>query len=295
MLAHNLKEILSIVPDLKEHIKQANIEEDYPLDNKDGCVASFVRCYYLTKIANKNVGTEVMEKLEKAANLYNIKDEVMPFIEQIKKYAEEKQNGIIKSAEVLPVKAAEANFEGSLTGFFDIEKAAEEATTLMTKYSTGITSDEVKRYAGKAYFDKQAAVAALEARATFTGREIFTKIAEVVGKHMDYDSPQKEILDVCAKVTKLDKEAGLNARGFNFYKEALSVSPERVGSALTVRVAGKNVPYEKIDRLGTRRIGMYIGKDVSEQMTHDPVLNKRIIESLPLDLQRVLAGLLKNV
>lgn len=297
MLAHNLKEILSIVPDAKELIKQANIEEDFPLDNKDGAIASCLRAYYLIKIANKNVDLEVMEKLEKAASLYGIQEITKPLIHAMKRYAETTEKNMIKSAEVLPVKVAEANFEGSLTGFFDIEKAAVEAAHLMEKYSTAITSKEIKRYVGNAYFNKFAAIQALEARASFTGRDIFTKMASVIEKNMEYDSSQREILDVCQRITKMDKEAGISAKGFNFYKEALSVNPEldKIGSALMVRVAGKPCPYEKIERLGQRRIGQYLGKDVSEQMTQDPILNKRIIESLPLDLQRVLANLLKNV
>lgn len=299
MLAHNLKEILTIVPDLKEHIKQANIEEEYPLDNKDGAIASYIRCYYLSKVAHKIVDPDVMEKLEKAAHLYNIKDQVKPFIERMKKYAEQTQFDELAKAYAVNVKEAEANFEGSLTGFFDIEKAATEAKELMTKYASTITSDAVKRYAGQAYFNKQAAIEALNARTQVTGNKVFDKIAEIVEKNMDIDSPQVEVNDICRTVTMLDKKAGLTAKGFNFYKEALSVAPERINAngatILTVRVAGKPVPYEKIERLGKQRIGMYLGKDVADEMTADPALNKRIIESLPLDLQRVLAGILKSV
>jgi hypothetical protein len=299
MLAHNLKDILSIVPELQEHIKKANIEEEYPLDNKDGAVASYMRCYYLSKVAHKVVDPDVMEKLEKAAQLYNIKETVLPFIQKMKKYAEETKKEAIEKAAKLTVKEVEALFEGSLTGFFDIEKAAEEAKELMSKYASEIQSSELKRYAGKAYFIKEAAIETLETRAKLTGKEIFTKIAESVAKHMDFDSPQEAILAVCRTVTTLDKKAGLNARGFNFYKEALSVAPERVGAngttILTVKLAGKPIAYEKIERLGKRRIGQYLGKDVASEMTSDPVMNKRILESLPLDLQRVLLGILKNV
>jgi hypothetical protein len=299
MLAHNLKEILSIVPELKEHIKKANIEEEYPLDNKDGAIASYMRGYYLSKIANKMVDPDVIEKLEKAAQLYDIKDTVLPFIQKMKKYAEEGKKEAIEKASSLSIKEIEASFEGSLTGFFDVEKASVEAEGLMTKYASEITSDELKRYAGKAYFIKEAAVEALEARAKLTGKDVFIKISESVAKHMDYDSSQAAILGVCRAVTSLDKKAGLLASGFNFYKEALSVAPERVGAngitILTVRLAGKPVPYEKIERLGKARIGQYLGKDVASEMTADPVMNKRILESLPLDLQRVLLGVLRNV
>lgn len=299
MLAHNLKEILSIVPDLKEHIKQANIEEEFPLNNKDGAIASYMRCYYLSKIACKAVDPEIVDQLIKAAHLYGIKETVEPFIQRMKKYAETKQQEELTKSEAMDVKTAEANFEGSLAGFFDIEKAASDASELMTKYAADITSESVKRYAGKAYFNKQAAIEALNARTLVCGDKVFEKIADLVEKNMDIDSPQQEINDICRTVTKLDKKAGLNAKGFNFYKEALSVAPERINTngatILAVKVAGKTVPYEKIERLGKKRIGMYLGKDIADEMTSDPVLNKRIIESLPLDLQRVLLGILKSV
>jgi len=295
MLAHNLKEIFSIVPSLKDHIKQANIEEDYPLDNKEGCLASYLRCYYLTKIAGKTVDPDIISKLEKASKLYGIAEEAKPFVDTMDKYASEKRKQLIKQAEEIPVKIAQSIFEGSLTGFFDVEKASKQAQGLMLKYAEEVTSDEVKRYAGKAYFNKKAALEALDARATASGNPVFTKVAAIIEKNMEVDSPHAEILDVCERVTQLDKKAGLLMKGFNFYKEALAVKPQRLTTALSVNICGKPCPYEKIQRLGKHRISAYLGKDVADQMTDNPVLNKRIIESLPLDLQRVLAGILKSV
>src|SRR4051812_41989948 len=127
MLAHNLKDILSIIPEAKEHIKKANIEEEFPIDNKDGALASYLRAYYLVKVAGKPVDPEVMEKLEKAATLYNIKETALPFIKSMKKYAETSQLNEVSKLEELTVKQAEANFEGSLTGFFDPHQAMQDA------------------------------------------------------------------------------------------------------------------------------------------------------------------------
>ena len=302
MLAYNLKDILGIVPELQEHIKKANIEEEYPLDNKDGCIASYMRCYYLSKVAEKVVDPEIIERLEKAARLYDIKETVIPFIQKMKKFAEQKQRDTLNSAETLTVKQAEALFEGNLTGFFDIEETAKQAKNIMVKYASDVTSPEVKRYTGQAYFNKKAAVDALEARAEASGKEVYTKFASAITKTMEYDSSPIDIMAVCERVTALDKQAGLINKGFNFYKEALSVGPERIGdnfdkigSALTVKVCGKPVAYEKIERLGKHRIAQYLGKDIASEMTADPIANKRIIESLPLDVQRVLASLLRNV
>lgn len=296
MLAHNLKDILQIVPEAKEHIKQANIEEEFPVDNKDGALASCLRAYYLIKIAGKPVDPITMEKLQKAASLYGIQEEAKSFIQQMKKYAEFKQKESIEKMEEIPVKVAEANFEGNLTGIaFDPAQAMRSARTLMEKYAEQITSDTVKLYAGKAYFLKQAAIEGLETRAKISGNDVYTKIASLVDKAMSYDSTGNEVLNLCERVVELDKKAGLTARGFDFVKEALSVSPDRTMTALQLRIAGKTYPYEKFQRLGNHRIKQYLGKDVAAEMTHDPLVNKRIIETLPLDLQRVLASLLNNV
>lgn len=295
MLAHNLKDILAIVPEAKEFIKQANIEEEYPTDNKDGALASYLRAYYLVKVAGKPVDPDVLKKLEKAAQLYGIQEQAKPFIQTMKKYAELKHTASIEKREAIPVKVAEANFEGNLTGFFDVHKAVNDARVLMTKYAEQITSDTVKLYAGKAYFVKHAAVAALEARAKASGNEVYSKIATLVGSVMDYNSPENEVMNLCDRVIDLDKKAGLTMKGFDFIKEALSVTPERTMSALTLRIAGKPYAYESFQRLGKHRISQYLGKDVASELTSDPVYNKRVLETLPLDLQRVLASLLKNV
>lgn len=295
MLAHNLKEILKIVPGVKEHIKQANIEEDFPLDNKDGCFASYINAFYLTKIANKPVEGGMLENLYKAATMYGIVGELKPFLTAMQKYAEQKQIDLVKTAESLPVKTAEAYFEGSLSGFFDVAKAMTDARVLMTKYAEQITSDTVKLYAGKAYFVKQAAVEALQSRASFSGNDTYNKVAALVEKSMDYDSTTDEVMNLCERVIELDKKAGLTARGYNFIKEALSTDSKRINSALIIKLAGKRFPYESFERLGKHRITQYLGKEVAAEMTHNPLLNKRIIETLPLDMQRVLAGLLRNV
>lgn len=295
MLAHNLKDILQIVPEAKEHIKQADIEQEFPLDNRDGALASYLRAYYLVKVAGKPIEPEVMEKLQKAATLYGIMEQAKPFIQTMKKYAELQHTETLDKAEAIPVKVAEANFEGSLSGMFDITQAMKDARELMTKYAVEITSSNVKLYAGQAYFIKQAAIDALTSRATFSGNDIYTKIAALVDKSMDYTSKPNEILNLCERVIELDKKAGLTARGYNFVKEALSVAPERLNSALVIKIAGKRFPYESFQRLGKHRISQYLGKDVADELTHDPLLNKRILETLPLDLQRVLAGMLRNV
>lgn len=294
MLAHNLKHILTIVPELAEHIKSANIEQDFPLSSKEECLASYIRYNYLTKVAHKPVDPEVVAVLEKAAGLFGIKEQADPYIKELEKYAQAQFQMKLAQIEEVPVKAAEAMFEGNLTGFFDIEKTAQDAVYLKAKYGDQVTSDEIARYTGDAYFNKEAAIASLDARHVFTGMAVFDKFAEVINRSLPEYPTQEEIKNICDKVTYLDKKAHLDARGFNFYKEALSVG-KNMRRGMSVKICGKQVPFEKIARLGKERIGQYLGKDIAAGMGDDPRMQKAALESLPLDLQRVLQSMLKSV
>jgi hypothetical protein len=295
MLAHNLKQILQIVPEAKELIKKADIEQDYPLDNKDSCIASYLRYVYLTKVAHKPVEIETVQMIEKAAELYGVKSIVGPLQMKLEKYAQEKFKMSLHDAQQLTVKQAEVVFEGSLTGFADIEKAAQEAIRLDQTYGKDITSEEVNRYVGRAFFDKRAAVDALQARGMATGKEVFNKFAEIIDRSMEGDEAPEVLRDICEKVAALDKKAGLHLKGFNPYKEFLITKEARIRTILMVKVAGQQVPYEKLMKLGSHRIGQYLGKEVQASMTGNPLNDKAVIESLPLDSQRVLQSLLKNV
>jgi hypothetical protein len=93
----------------------------------------------------------------------------------------------------------------------------------------------------------------------------------------------------------LDKKAGLDIMGFNFYKEALIVKKAAYAGGLSVKVDGQDVPYSKIQALGKERIGSFLGKDIGASLTEDPVNDKAVIESLPLDSQKMLASILKSV
>lgn len=295
MLAHNLKQILQIVPEAQDLIKKADIEQDYPLDSRDASIASYLRYIYLTKVAGKHVEVETVKQIEKAAELFNIKPIIGPLQIKLEKYAQEKFKMSLDNAQHLTVKQAEAIFEGDLAGFIDIEKAAQEAIKLDQTYGKEVTSEEVNRYVGRAFFDKRAAVGALQARSTATGKEVFNKFAEIINRSMEGTETPDVIRDICEKVVVLDKKAGLHLKGFNPYKEFLITKKASIRSILMVKVAGTQVPYEKLMKLGSHRIGQYLGKEVQASMTGDPMDDKAVIESLPLDSQRILQSLLKNV
>ena len=292
MLAHNIKEVLTLVPEALEFVKKANLEEDFPVDSKDSAAASYLTAAYLTKVAGKVLDIDLLKRLEKAASLYNVKgelDKLIPRFSQMTKQASEEE--ILEM-----VKSAEAMFEGDLCGFLDIEKAAQKASDLMTKYSSFITSDEVKRYGGKAYLNKEAAIYSLANRyyATKEQNTHFVKIARLIQDDIREDD-FKTINEVCQVVTSLDKQAGLDIIGFNFWKEALIVKESALAAGLTVRVNGKDVPYTKIAALGKDRMCSYLGNDVGSALTGDAANDKAVVESLPRDSQMILQNILRNV
>lgn len=293
MLAHNIKAILTLVPEVKSMVKAASLEEDFPYDSKDSVTASYLRVHYLEKVAEKRVDPAISTKITKAAELHGVKktlDEFLPRFNTL-----EKQASMNQSKYGLKLKEVEAGFEGDLGGFgfLSIEKTASMAESIVDEYGDQVKSAEVLRYAGKAYLNKEAAVMALSNRYHASKEVAFVKIARVVTdsiRETDFNA----IGQLCHTVTQLDKQAGLDIRGFNFYKEALTTKKSALTSSMMVKLAGKDVPWESIQKFGMERIASTIGADVAGAMTGDPGSDKAMLESLPLDVQTMLGSLVRG-
>ena len=292
MLAHNLKEILEIVPEAMGLIKRANLEEDFPTDCKDSVIASYLRVNYLEKYAEKAVDPTTKTLVEKAASLYEVDKDLAVFISRFSQGSFEKKASETSSRYSVSLLEKQAYFEGSLGGFLNIEKAAEAAQELYQASPSEITSQDVLRYAGRAYLNKEAAVKTLANRYHATKDPSFVKVAQLAANSIredDFDS----INELCKTVTQLDKKAGLDIIGFNFYREALLTKVSELASCLHVNLAGEQVPYEKILRFGKGRISSTLGKDIGEAITENPAEDKVMLEALPRDLQRMLGSLVK--
>lgn len=293
MLAHNIKAILATVPEVTGMVKQANLEEDFPVDSKDSVVASYLRVHYLTKVAERFVDPAVEKRITKAAKLYEVKDELDKYVGRFsvleKKAAENQEKYGLTLREV------EAGFEGDLAGFgfLGIEKTASMANAIYEKYGDQVKSEAVLRYAGRRWLNKEAAVLALANRYHVSKEPAFVKIARLVHdsiRESDFDA----ISSICKTVQGLDKQAGLDVIGFNFYKEALYGKEAELKSALTVKLAGKDVPWECIEKFGKARIENALGKDVANALTGDAATDKAMLESLPLDSQKLLCKLVES-
>lgn len=291
MLAHNIKEVLTLVPEALPLVKEASLEKDFPVDSRSSAAASFLVANYLEKVAHKPISDTVFSLIKKAIDLYELKDEVEPLVGKLTPMQKQASN---ESTVELEQSIFDDNISG--LGFFSLEKVATIAEGIVEKFGDQVTSPHVKLYSCSGWLDKEAAVKALTSRVIASDKKElgYVKIAQIICNNVK-ENDQSAIREVCRTVSALDKKAGLDIMGFNFYKEAMVLGLEKMASILSVSVAGEQFPYEKIVKFGKDRIGTLLGKDIAAGMNGDPVNDKAVVESLPRDLQLVLKAGLKNV
>lgn len=294
MLAHSIKPILELVPEALPFIKKASVDQDLPLDNADSCVASALELKFHEHVDGKSVDIFAMDKVASAVTLYGVSEVVKDLTEKMVKAAHYQAMSKLENPEETYL-SKQASFEGDLTGFADYSTSAESALHLYKQASElGLTpSEAVLRYSGHGFLDKKAAVEGLAARFQATQNVNFVKIASAIGRMDTLSMRPETVFDVCKTISSMDKEAGLSAKGFNFFREAILT--KSAASALSVTLCGKQVPYEQIEKLGRHRIAQYIGEDVAKEMDSGPMNAKQVFETLPADLQQILCNLLKNV
>lgn len=289
MLAHNLKEILELIPEARDMVKKASVEQEFPTDNIDSVCASYLRVGYLTKVAQKVVDQKIVDHINKAAQMYKVAETLSALAKKGFSPQLEKAASTQEKADDLLVK-----FEEALHSFQGLEKTAEIAEQIVDQDLNLYHNEAILRYSGKCWLNKTAAVRSLANRYYATKDSDFVKIAELVNDRLhenDFDNIRK----VCHAVTHLDKKAGLDIIGFNFYKEALVTKVAALPSMLTVDVLGTEVPYESILKFGKDRLRAVLGDSVADSFTDDPVNNKYMIESLPRDSLLVLKNAVKGI
>jgi hypothetical protein len=294
-----MKEVLELVPEALNFCKKASVTEDFPVDSKDSTMASYLTSQYLTKIAGKPVDLETLDLIYKAASLWGIKKEAEMLSQKMEEqYTLDKQ--ALMATKVAPedFSYVQSWFSGMLSGIaVDLEKVAASAEDLMDIYDPAYgyeLRDEVKLYAGDGILNKSAAVPTLNLRYELTGNEEYKKLASFLEKTDTSSLSVGDNRSICKLVTSLDKKANLQVKGFDFYKEAMVLIKD-AGTILTIKLNGKEVPYEKIVKLGKDRLKNAVGKEVVDEIGDCPVTTKQVLETLPLDSQRVLFTYLQNV
>lgn len=289
MLAHNIKDILTLVPEAIPMVKKADLEQDFPTNSKDSVSASYLRVQYLTKMASRQVDLETVTKVTKAAELYEVKAVLDGYALRFNNF--EKKASENSDTYGMTLKALEAGFEGDLggLGFLGIEKAASAAASIYEKYGDEVKSPDVLKYAGHGWLNKSAAVISLANRYHATKEPAFVKVARLVNDAIQ-EYNYEAISGLCKTVQTLDKQAGLDIIGFNFYKEAFYSNEKDMLDSMMVKLAGRDIPWRSIEKFGREKIASTIGKDVSDAMTGRAGEDKAMLESLPLDCQQALVS-----
>jgi len=293
MIAYTLKSVLELVPEAMPFVKRASVEKDYPLDDRDACMASALCIAYHEHVSHQSVDPWVMEKVAAAVDTYGIRTEFNQFKEKLaqRNLFTKVASGINRQAAYL---TKQASFEGERSGWNDPEALCKTSSALYDEaIQLGETpSEDVARYSGHAFLSKEAAVNALTARFQATKNPVFVKLAAAIGERTSF--PTHTVQDLCKTITGLDKSANLHLKGFDFYKEALLVKQSAITGSIRVRVGKEEFPLETLLRISDSNLSHYIGPDFSKELKADPANAKAVVETLPLDLQQVLLTLIKN-
>lgn len=283
MLAHNIKEILSLVPEAGQFIKQASLWEEFPVGNVDSCLASMLEQQYLIKVAKEGCDYISINKVNDAARMYGLDKD--PYVGDLLIKLASFGTPMIKQAseDIMMEKQAELNLDLGLV------KTAEESIKFIDNYGSENATDKVMRYGcSKEYvLDKQASVLAMQRRYESSGDVGYIKAAEFCADVNLLNLKRDDLIKIANVIVQKDVDNDLDKLGFDFFKECLTKSAAE--DQYSVMLAGKSVPLSTVMKFGKANIAAAIGSDVAAGLTGDASVDKQILETLPRDLQVILA------
>ncbi len=298
MLAHSIRPILNLVPEALSMIKQASVDQEYPIHNKDSCLASALQLKYFEKVAHQTVDYDQIERVYSAVKVYGLQDQLNDLTDKMVKAAS-LQIMIDALNPITEYQIKEAAFRDSQRNPGNADALCAEAEILY-KEAQSINvepSDEVKLYSGHGYFDKVAALKSLTVRYDQTKDPVFIKVARmIVDAEKDPRMAEPATLTKIASfVANEDYKRHLEFKGFNFFKEAFHTKEAAYNRNVMVKLAGSSVPFTKIAAVGSDNISHYLGSDIADEYNRGADNFKQVAETLPLDMQHVLLNLTKNV
>jgi hypothetical protein len=295
MIGYTLKTVLELVPEALDFVKKASLEQDYPTNSKDSCLASALVAKYQTEVSGQKVDYDVLEKVASGVTAYNLSE---TYKELSSKLLDRSKAQFVKQASAETEETfmtKQAHWEGELSGFKDIEnlvKQAEELKVISDRLGAKL-SPRVQTYLCDGYLSKQAALGALAARFQLTKNDVLLKIAAALSKESEFIPGGALVKNLCNTVTQLDKKAGISAKGFDFYREAM-ITKSAAMSSCNVNVAGTSYPLQRVMSMPSSYIDSYLGKGFSDELSSDPMSAKAMVESLPMDTQNVLKTILNS-
>lgn len=282
MLAYDMNEILSIVPDAVGLVKEASLNEEFPLDNADSVCASALRAGYLTKVAGKQVPYSTQESIEKAVQAYGLEQSLKPLHDRMTKYA-----SALAAERHYDKKASLELSEDVLASGFgygcDLIKQANYAASLVDRYGDSNYQEVTLRYSGSLPLSEPLLFEALEKRAFVTKNSDYGVIKDSIASYtvdaLNAESREKRA-SLAQFIATLDFKCGYHG---DIYKDAFVKE-----AACKVRLKTKEVSWESIQKLGKGHIKDLVGKDVADALTGDYANDKAVIEALPLDERGVI-------
>jgi hypothetical protein len=276
-----IRNILFLVPEAAPMVKQASVDEEFPLDTRDDAIMSALKVEYMLKVAHEPVYQDDYDRIHLAVALYQAGD----IVKQASQAMLSNIGALTKQAssdEVL-VKQAEEAIEGSLCGLRpDMDAITAAARHLVSTRGDLVKSATVRRLGGGDDFVRDYAVASLVHREAVTPGYGYGEIAEALTKMASVS--KDHACQISDTVRHLDDTTGLRLQGYDLYAEAW-VTKQAMASSMLIKLAGRDVPIESILRLPIDRI---LGDDVALACHSHPAEAKAVLESLPLPQQSLL-------
>lgn len=296
MIGYTLKHVLELIPEAFPLTKRAHVEQNFPTEGRDNCLASALSIEYLKHIKKAAVDFDTLDGVYRSITAYGLHEKVAEFSNLMQ--ARHRDMLVKQSKALTPSSFLEkqAFWEGELSNSPDLVTQGQQAVELVKQASiVGVEpSPRVLRYSGNLPLEKEAALSALNSRFHLTKNPVLLKIAAALGKENSFIFNPTLVQSLCSTISGLDKAAGLSARGFDFYKEAL-VEKQAALRNIRVRVGKEEYPIESIQQIPSHLLSQYLGEDFGKELSgQDPITTKAVVESLPMDLQNVLLSLLKN-
>ena len=284
MSVKHIKDMLTLSPELSFFVKKAHVENEYATSSKEDTLAAALQIEYMVKVAHEPVDYDVVTRVKQAVALYELEDQV-----------QELSGGLLKKASLRAeqfeslkseVAMAEQIIEGNCSGLAQMDKIAEQSEALFDGYEEHVSSPTVRLYAGAGVLNKEAALAALSHRAHVTGKNGFSKIAQVIDAT---DVSKLSVSDnraIVNSIQRLEKEANYHAS--DIYKDIFMIEKSAIDKSIMVDLGSKKVPAIRISAIPKETINDTLGITLSSDLMN----MKAEVEALPLPEKKLLARLL---
>jgi len=309
----HLKTILEDMPQIREHIKEAQVGEEvrektsnsafadtynrrFPVASKADAILSKA---YATKVAN--LAPEIMNKIDVALKIYDVPNSI--FETQKIAYATEEPDYLLEAQQKLPL------YKNTITktAEYYLHKNAHKlrpntlssAAVKLVKHASSRdeeVSTETLKYAGLVQSNLEEATNWIEARAHKVDNpkyaEAYTKLANVVSS-LDTETSRDQLIKVSNTLENLDTLSGLDVYYHKYLPDSVStIFNTKIAMAPSVDMSGKQIGLEKLLAVDPSVYGDILGSDIVEEITENGELDSQklieVFETLPADMKALL-------